>query len=142
MQACGVGERGAITFAPGRPVLFQVQQVMSFEMADVVGEFVLGLAVLRRITTDKDHGEFQVRQTGDDLVHPRRHTAAHIGIGAFQQQGDIGDRLLRCQRSGLRIHDGTPLMLSLLLMLLMLLLLLLLLLLPLLPLLPLFTLHQ
>ncbi len=67
-----------------------VVEVMRFEMHDVVGQRVLGVAVVFAPAAEEDDGKAVFRKGPDDLVDPARDAAADVGKRSFQQQGDVG----------------------------------------------------
>ena len=56
------------------------------------------LAVGIGVRADVDHRERQIRVSENDVVHPRRHPARHVGISPLDQQADIDRNVCRCRR--------------------------------------------
>ena len=57
---------------------------------DVGGERVFKFEVGSFLGSDEEKGESELGQGIDDLMHPCGDAARDIGIGAFQQEADVG----------------------------------------------------
>ena len=66
-----------------------VQEVL-LEMHHVVGQGIAEGAVVLALAAQEDDGKAVLRVGADDLVDPAGDAPAHVGKGAFQQQGDVG----------------------------------------------------
>ena len=81
--------RAAMRDDRGRCVT-EVVEIMRFQMDDVIRQRVFRRPVIFRPTAEKNDGEAQVGKSPDDLVDPARDTAADVGKGSLEQQGDVG----------------------------------------------------
>ena len=84
-------ERGFITRAGVRQVLCcqTVVQKVLFKVHHVGWQLVFELAVVRALAAQKHQRKAVFGEGLDDLVDPAGNAPAHIGKGAFQQQGNV-----------------------------------------------------